>query len=56
LNLAPGEMRFALQRLIAVGAVEFEFVGVHSLYLDKRKRRGKSMSKVSPYFLPTDCA
>jgi len=31
LNLATGELRFATQRLIAVGTVKFEFVGVHSL-------------------------
>jgi hypothetical protein len=31
LDLAASKMRFALQRLIAVGAIKFEFVGVHSL-------------------------
>lgn len=31
LNLSPGKLRFAFQRLIAVGTVKFEFVGVHGL-------------------------
>ena len=31
LNLPPSKLGFALQRLIAVGAIEFEFVRVHSL-------------------------
>jgi hypothetical protein len=31
LNLPPGKLRFTLQRLIAMGAIEFEFVRVHSL-------------------------
>ena len=56
LNLPPGEMRFALQRLIAVGTIEFEFVGVHSFYIHKRNPQVKSMVKVFPYFLPTACA
>ena len=29
LNLPPGELWFALQRLVAVGTIEFEFVCVH---------------------------
>jgi hypothetical protein len=32
LNLPPGELRFALQRLVAVETVEFEFVCVHKLH------------------------
>src|ERR1017187_9279373 len=56
LDLPAGELGFALQRLIAVGAVEFEFVGVHRLCPHKRKIRGKSISKFSTYFLPTNCA
>jgi hypothetical protein len=32
LNLPPGMARVALQRLIAVGAIEFEFVRVHELH------------------------
>ena len=43
LNLSPGELRLALQGLIAMGAIEFEFVGVHGLCPHKRKRQGKSM-------------
>jgi hypothetical protein len=31
LNLAAGKLRFALQRLIAMGAIEFEFIRFHSL-------------------------
>ena len=43
LNLASGELRLALQRLMAVGTIEFEFVGVHGLCPRKRKRGGKSI-------------
>jgi hypothetical protein len=32
LNLTTGELRFALQRLVAVGAIKFEFVRVHNLH------------------------
>jgi hypothetical protein len=46
LNLAAGKLGFTLQRLIAVGTVEFEFVRIHSLCLYKRNRRQKSMSTV----------
>ena len=45
LNLPPGELRLALERLIAMGAVEFEFVRVHGLCPHKRKRGEKSISK-----------
>jgi len=31
LNLAPGKLRFAFQGLIAMGAIEFEFIRFHSL-------------------------
>ena len=31
LNLPAGKLRLALQRLIAVGTVKFEFAGVHKL-------------------------
>lgn|ERR1017187_1379858 len=34
LNLPAGELRLALQRLVAVRTIEFEFVGVHSLHQD----------------------
>jgi hypothetical protein len=46
LNLSAGEMDFALQRLVAVGAVKFEFRCCHRFYLHKRKSRGKSISKL----------
>jgi hypothetical protein len=32
LNLPPGELWFALQRLVAVGAIKFEFVRIHNLH------------------------
>jgi len=47
LNLPAGVLRLAFERLIAVGTVEFEFVGIHRLYLPKRDRRGKRMPKNS---------
>jgi hypothetical protein len=31
LNLPSGELRFALQRLVAMGTIKFEFVGLHKL-------------------------
>ena len=31
LNLPSGELRFALERLVAVGAVKLEFVCIHNL-------------------------
>src|SRR5262245_9648719 len=43
LNLAAGIVRFALQWLITVDTVEFEFISIHSLYTHKRKRPTKSM-------------
>lgn len=33
LNLPPGVARVALQRLITVGTVEFEFIRAHKLHL-----------------------
>src|SRR5665213_3677145 len=43
LNLTAGELRFALQRLVAVRAIEFEFVCVHkclpSLYHAQNARK-----------------
>ena len=50
LNLSAGEMRLALQRLITVGTIEFEFVGGHNFYLHKRNPRVKSMAQVYRYF------
>ena len=43
LNLPPGEAGIALQRLVAVGTVEFEFGVAHSLHLFMRKPTAKSM-------------
>ena len=34
LNLAPGELRFAFQRLVAVGTAEFKFIRAHKLHPD----------------------
>jgi hypothetical protein len=31
LDLPPGELRFTLQRLVAVGTIEFEFGRVHKM-------------------------
>ena len=45
LYLATGELRFALERLITVGAVKLEFVCIHGLCPNKRKCPGKSISK-----------
>jgi hypothetical protein len=56
LNLSAGEMRFALQRLVTVGTIEFEFGGVHSFYLHKRNPPIKSMAQVYPYFLAPNFA
>jgi hypothetical protein len=51
LNLPARELRFALQRLVAVGTVKFEFVGVHSLHLHHaqtgRKKYMKDLSILS---------
>jgi len=53
LNLPTGEMHFALQRLVAVRTVKFEFGCCHKFYLHKRKNRGKSISKFfSILFIP----
>jgi hypothetical protein len=41
LNLPTGELRFALQRLITVGTIEFEFVCVHGLHLHHAQTGGK---------------
>jgi hypothetical protein len=46
LNLASGELRFALQGLVAVGTVEFEFVCAHSFHLFMRKPDPKSIGKI----------
>jgi len=37
LNLAAGKLRLALQRLVAVGTIEFEFVRVHRLLVVARQ-------------------
>ena len=41
LNLTPCELRLALQGLVAVGAVEFEFVCVHKSQPIHAQTRGK---------------
>jgi hypothetical protein len=46
LNLPAGELRFALQGLITVGTVKFEFIGVHkwiAFTFNMRKRWVKSI-------------
>jgi hypothetical protein len=47
LNLAARELRLALQGLIAVGTVEFEFIRAHGLWLNKRILWGKSIEPTS---------
>jgi hypothetical protein len=48
LNLPPGELRLAFQWLVAVGAIEFEFVRVHSLHpLHAQTGREKYMKDLS---------
>ena len=56
LNLPPGVARITLQRLIAVGTVEFEFSGAHRVHPNMRKTAAKSIKKNKLYFLITDCA
>ena len=41
LDLASGELRLTLQRLVAVGAVEFEFVCVHKSQPFRAQSRGE---------------
>jgi hypothetical protein len=43
LDLPTGELRLALQRLIAVGTVEFKFVRAHKLHPIMRKPGTKSI-------------
>jgi len=48
LNLPAGELRFALQRLITVGTIEFEIVCVHRLHLHHAQTGGeKDMQDLS---------
>jgi len=59
LDLPAGELRLALQRLVAVGTIKFEFVRVHmfivfNLYM--RKPGAKSISKIYPYFFSGEYA
>jgi hypothetical protein len=49
LNLPASMARIALQGLIAVGTVEFEFVG-HSLLPIMRQTGAKSILKIYSYF------
>ena len=53
LNLPPGMARIAFQRLIAVGTIKFEFVGVHKLIaftFIMRKPGAKSIWEIYLYF------
>ena len=52
LDLAAGELRIALQRLVAVRSVEFEFGCAHGLQLFMRKTRLKSFCIIHILFLP----
>lgn len=56
LNLPARKLRLALQWLVAVGTIEFEFARAHGLCLHKRSLPGKSIPKIYPYFLPTEFA
>jgi hypothetical protein len=56
LNLPTRVARIALQRLVAVGTVEFEFGVAHSLHLFMRKLAAKSMCPIYAYFLFGECA
>ena len=48
LNLPARKLSLALQGLIAMGTVEFEFIGVHGFCLNKRNQPNKSMPKLFP--------
>jgi len=48
LNLPTRKLSLAFQGLIAVGTVEFEFVGAHGFCLNKRNQLGESMPKLFP--------
>jgi uncharacterized ParB-like nuclease family protein len=50
LDLPAGVAGIALQGLIAVGAVEFEFTGCHRFHLCKRKEREKISKGISILF------
>ena len=57
LNLAAGELWFALQRLIAVRTIEFEFGGAHRLQSPScANPAAKSISKFYSYFSAGECA
>ena len=45
LNLPPGVARITVQRLIAVGTIEFEFNGAHRVHPNMRKTATKSIKK-----------
>jgi hypothetical protein len=48
LNLAAGKLRFALQWLVAMRAVKFEFVCVHNLLPISAQNPGKKYIKTFP--------
>jgi hypothetical protein len=45
LDLATGELRFALQRLVTVRTIELEFVGIHMAFAGFRQIMRKSGAK-----------
>jgi hypothetical protein len=56
LDLPARVARIALQRLVAMGTIEFEFGLAHSLHLFMRRLAAKSMLQKCKYFLSVDCA
>jgi hypothetical protein len=56
LNLPASELWLALQRLVAVRTIKFEFVRVHSLHKHHAQTRCKKYMKVYPYFLSGEYA
>jgi hypothetical protein len=46
LNLPPGELRFALQRLVTMRTIEFEFICVHKLLPHHAQTSRKKYMKV----------
>jgi len=56
LNLPARVARVALQRLVAVGTVEFEFVGAHGLHPIHAQTLRKKYVEIITYFQRADCA
>jgi hypothetical protein len=55
-DLSARELRFALQRLIAVGTIEFEIVCVHSLHPHHAQTGREKYMELFSYFLSVLCA